>query len=236
MWYCSFLNCWWQEKRKYTHKTLREKFQAFKDLEKGESNKDVVAKYNVPKNTLSTCVKNKEKLFDALKKGTNVKRQKLKSGNHGLVEQAVFNWFLNIRSQNVPLSASMIQEKAVIFAKEVNTENFQASDGLLQHWKERNNISFKTVSGESKSVTPEMVNAWSETSLPTLLSSYDLQDIYNADEFGLFYQCLPNKTYQLKSEKCYGGKLSKIRITGMAAANAMGNKLPMFIIGKAKNP
>ena len=41
-------------KRKYTHKTLREKFQALKDLEKGESNKDVAAKYNVPKNTLST--------------------------------------------------------------------------------------------------------------------------------------------------------------------------------------
>ena len=140
-----------------------------------------------------------------------------------------------MRSQNVLLSASMIQEKAVIFSKELNTENFQASDGWLRRWKERNNISFKTVSGESKSVTPEMVNAWSETSLPTLLSNYDLKDIYNADEFGLFYQCLPNKTYQLKSEKFYGEKLSKIRITGMAAANAMGDKLPMFIIGKAKN-
>ena len=80
----------------------------------------------------------------------------------------------------------MIQEKAVIFAKELNTENFQASDGWLRRWKERNNISFKTVSRESKSVTPEMVNAWSETSLPTLLSNYDLKDIYNTDEFGLF--------------------------------------------------
>ena len=43
------------------------------------------------KNTLSTWVKNKEKLFDALKKGTNVKRQKLKSGNHELVDYAIFN-------------------------------------------------------------------------------------------------------------------------------------------------
>ena len=82
-----------------------------------------------------------------------------------------------MRSQNVPLSASMIQEKGVIFAKELNTENFQASDGWLRRWKERNDISFKTVSGESKSVTPEMVNAWSEMSLPTLLSKYDLKDI-----------------------------------------------------------
>ena len=223
-------------KRKYTHKTLREKCQSLKDMEKGESNKDVAAKYNVSKNTLSTCVKNKKKLFDALKKGTNVKRQKLKSGNHELVDQAIFNWFLNMQSQNVPLSASMIQEKALIFAKELNTENFQVSDGWLPCWKEKNNMSFKTVSGESRSVTPEMVNVWLETSIPTLLSNNDLKDIYNGDESGLFYQCLPNKTYQLKSEKCYGGKLSKIRITGMAAANAIGNKLPMFVIGKAKNP
>ena len=47
-------------KRKYTHKTLREKCQALKDLEKGEINKDVAAKYNVPKNTLSIWVENKE--------------------------------------------------------------------------------------------------------------------------------------------------------------------------------
>ena len=87
------------EKRKYTHKTLREKFQALKDLEKGKSNKDVAAKYNIPKNTLSIWVKNKEKLFHASKKGTNVKvltREKLKSGNHELVDQAIFNCFLNM--------------------------------------------------------------------------------------------------------------------------------------------
>ena len=72
--------------------------------------------------------------------------------------------------------------------------------------------------------------------------NYDLKDIYNADEFGLFYQYVPNKTYQLKSEKCSGGKLSKVRITGMvsatgmASANAAGDKLPMFVIdiGKAR--
>ena len=64
-------------KQRYTCKTLREKCQVLKDLQKGESNKDVAAKYNVPKNTLSTWVKKKQKLFNALKRGTNVKRQKI---------------------------------------------------------------------------------------------------------------------------------------------------------------
>ena len=80
-----------------------------------------------------------------------------------------------------------------------------------------------------------MVAGWNETTLPTLLSNYGLENIYNTGEFGLFYQCLPGKSYQLKTQKCSGGKHSKIRITGLAAANAVGNKLAMFVIGKAKN-
>ena len=40
-----------------------------------------------------------------------------------------------------------MQEKEVIFAKELNTENFQASDDWLRRWKERNNISCKTFRG-----------------------------------------------------------------------------------------
>ena len=82
----------------------------------------------------------------------------------------------------------------------------------------RHNVTFKTVAGESNSVQPK------------------LEDIFNADEFGLFYQCLPNKTLHLKSEKCSGGKNNKIRITGLAAANSVGDKLPMFVIRKSKAP
>ena len=81
-----------------------------------------------------------------------------------------------------------------------------------------------------------MVAEWNETTLPTLLSNYSLENVYNADEYGLFYQCLPNKSYQLKTEICSGAKHSKIRITGLAAANAVGSKLPMFVIGKTKKP
>ena len=35
---------------------------------------------------------------------------------------------------------------------------------------------------------------------------------------------------------CSGGKLSKIDITGLAVANVVGDKLPMFVIEKAKTP
>ena len=217
------------QKRKHVHKTLQEKCQALKDIAKGLPNKEVATKYGVPKNTISTWIKNKDKVLSSLEKGKNVKRRKLRAGAYEALDAAVFKWFFNMRSQNVSLSGGIIQEKASIYAKELNIENFKASDGSLRRWKERRNITFKTISGESNSLTSEMVSAWKETSLPTLLSNYELKDIYNADEFRLFYKCVINKT-------CSGGKLSKILITRMAAANAVGDKIPMFVFGKSPKP
>ena len=82
-----------------------------------------------------------------------------------------------------------------------------------------------------------MTTSWFETRLPTILLNYELPDIYNADEFGLFLQALPSKSLHLKDEKCIGGKFNReVRLTGLAAANANGEKLPMFIIGKSKSP
>ena len=81
-----------------------------------------------------------------------------------------------------------------------------------------------------------MTASWKETLLPTILSRYELKDIFNTDEFGLFYQELPSKSMHFKNERCSGGKFSKVRFTGLAAANATGEKLPMFVIGKSAKP
>ena len=99
-------------------------------------NKDVATKYGVPKNTISAWTKNKDKILSSLEKGQNVKRRKLRAGAQEALEAAVFKWFLNMQSQNVPLSGGIIQEKASIYAKEPNIENFKASNGWLRRWKE----------------------------------------------------------------------------------------------------
>ena len=67
-----------------------------------------------------------------------------------------------------------------------------------------NGVNLKTISGESASVKAEMTAPWNETTPLMLLSNYKLEDIFNADEFVLFYQCLPSKTYHLSGERCSG--------------------------------
>ena len=81
-----------------------------------------------------------------------------------------------------------------------------------------------------------MTASWEETNLPTILARYQLKDIFNADEFGLFYEALPLKSLHFRGKRCSGGKHSKVRLTGMAAFNAFGEKIPMFVIGKSDSP
>lgn len=223
-------------KRKITTKSLEEKYKALKDIESGVAKKDVATKYGIPKSTLSTWVKSKEKITAAFEDGKSPKTMKLKGAGFDALDKAIYKWFMNARERNVPISGALLKEKAVLFAKELQIEDFKGSDGWLDRWKTRHSVTFKTVAGEAKSCTPEMTASWDETTLPTIISNYKLEDIYNADEFGLFYQALPDKTLHLKSEKCVGGKHSKTRLTGMAAANAVGEKLPMFVIGKSAKP
>ena len=124
-------------KRKFTVKTLNEKFRALKDIEKGLSNKDASLKYGVSPNTISTWIKNKEKYLKALENNCSSKRQKLRESNFEKLDNVVFRWFLSKRSQNIPIDVNLIKEKAIAYAKELGYTNFVGSTGWLDRWKRR---------------------------------------------------------------------------------------------------
>ena len=67
-------------KRAHTEKTLKVKYNALMELERGVSNKEVSRKFNVAKNTLLTWKKNKPKIIDAFNNSGGTKRQRVKQG------------------------------------------------------------------------------------------------------------------------------------------------------------
>lgn len=76
-----------------------------------------------------------------------------------------------------------------------------------------------------------------EKKLGNILKDYSPDQIYNADETGLFFRLMPDKTFEFKDKKCDGGKQSKDRLTALVCSNMSGNdKLPLLIIGKSLNP
>ena len=72
-----------------------------------------------------------------------------------------------------------------------------------------------------------MTPPWEEITLPTILARYQLKDIFHADEFGLFLKVLPSKSLHFRGKYCLGGKHSKVWLTGMAALNALGERIPI---------
>ena len=67
-----------------------------------------------------------------------------------------------------------------------------------------------------------------------IIFKYGLCDKYNADKLGLFYQVLTIKTIHMERKKSSVGKHNKVWLNGLAAANALGKKLPMFMISKQR--
>ncbi|EDO40000.1 predicted protein [Nematostella vectensis] len=166
-------------------------------------------------------------------------RQRLTPCGNEDLEKALYTWSVRMKQQGVPISGPVLKETAIHFANELISivlSGFVGSNGWIDRWKKRQDVAFKTVSGEILSCTLEMTASWEESTLPTLLSKYALEDMFDADEFGLFYKALPDKLMHLKLQSCVGGKQSKVRLTGLAAASSSGEKLPMFVIGKSQKP
>ena len=91
-------------KRKLNTKSIKDKYQALKEIEEGKLKLQVASKYGIPKNMLSTWIKNKDKIFEAAKKGMNTKRQRLRADSYEKLDQAIFKWLLTVRSRDVAVS------------------------------------------------------------------------------------------------------------------------------------
>ena len=61
-------------KRKHHEMTLKVKYKALKELEKGRPNKGVANQFSIPGSTLATWKKNREKIFEAFQ-NSSLKRQ-----------------------------------------------------------------------------------------------------------------------------------------------------------------
>ena len=93
-------------KRRLNNNPIGVKCKALKDLEKGMTIKDVAAKYGVPKNTLSTWIKNKHKLTTSLeKKGISTR-----CGSYDQIDKAVFHWFVGKEAKKFQLMGSYLKK------------------------------------------------------------------------------------------------------------------------------
>ena len=200
--------------------TLKQKVEIEEQYEKDKNSvRDLAKRFNISKTQAANIIKKRSELKDKWYRGVNQnqKRLSLKGHSHTLDEK-VYEWFGKIRSKGIPISGPILKNKAREIAEKIGYVNFQASDGWLQRFRHRHDITFKSISGEAASVNMDDVKNFKER-LSSILLGYRPEDVYNADESGLFYKALPDKTLALKKEKCVGGKMAKERLTILFCAN-----------------
>ncbi|KAM7301103.1 tigger transposable element-derived protein 4-like [Ixodes scapularis] len=224
-------------KKRRSTMTLQKKAAILKLLDNGRKQADVAKEFQLPKQTLSDYVKNKEKILSALEHSHNKHQKNDRKGEHPVLEEALQLWLKGVLSKNLPVSGDALKQKAETLALKMDIENFKFTDGWLRGFKKRHGILFKKVCGESGAVDQTTVADYRLNKLKALLQKFAPEDVFNCDETGLFFKMLPDRSLCFDGDSCKGGKNSKDRITVMVGANAVGTeKLPLLIIGKAKNP
>ncbi|PFX11437.1 tigger transposable element-derived protein 6-like [Stylophora pistillata] len=217
--------------------TLDERVRVIKLSNQGDSARKIAASLGFGKTQVQTVIRNKEEILKEWESGVSGKRKysQVRKTQYDDLNSLIWEWFCTARAKGLPVSGTLLQSKALMFSLELNHDGFMASNGWLESFKARHNIRCAVLSGEAADVDPTVVDDW-EKRLETILEGYALEDIYNADETGVFFRALPTKSLVLRGEQCSGGKKSKDRLTLLLACSATGRKLKPLVIGKSKKP
>lgn len=216
--------------------SIEEKIKIIRSLEDGSSQARVARDRNLAKTTVSTIWQNRKKILEASYTKSH-KIKKIRDPVRKNVDMALLQWFKVQRASNTPITGPLMKAKAEDLAKLMNDEQFTCSTGWLERFKVRHNINVGKISGEAADVNKQTVADWLRNVWPNIAKDYSDENIFNADETGLFYKLTPDRTLKFKGEKCVGGKQSKLRYTVLVCANMTGReKRKLLVIGKYENP
>ncbi|CAH0727147.1 unnamed protein product, partial [Brenthis ino] len=132
--------------------TFKEKVDIIMRLKNGESNVDLCKKFNVSHSTISTMWKNRFKIMECfVSKSGKIKKNR--NSSHQDIESALLLWIKDQRSQNVPISGRLLQEKANHFAKLIGKTNFECSESWIYRFRQRHDIAVGKICRETASVS-----------------------------------------------------------------------------------
>jgi hypothetical protein len=234
-----------KKRKQRTPLSLEDKINIIKKKETGINISDeaLALEYNVDRSTISGIIRKKEDLLKTYSnaKTSELKRTRIQPSRFPVLEDALYKWFQGLRSQNIPVSQELLKKKVMYFYNEAKNKGvqfpqFEASSGWLENFQNRYGISSKNITGESQSANLQNVEE-GRARCHVLLAEYELDDIYNADETGLFFRLAPDQTLATKSDQAKGYKKDKERITILFCCNASGkNKIKPLVIGKSQKP
>ncbi|XP_041067436.1 major centromere autoantigen B-like [Carcharodon carcharias] len=127
--------------QKYKTRTIEEKYKIIKYVEEHpeKMKKAVAQKFNIPPATLSTFLKNKERIAADHQQNFSSRRKRMRTSACPNVESALLGWFKQVRAAHRPTPSDLILlEKANKLAKEFGIDSVSAS--WISRFKSRHAI------------------------------------------------------------------------------------------------
>ncbi|XP_048474050.1 jerky protein homolog isoform X2 [Rhincodon typus] len=231
-------------KRKRVVLTLKQKIEICQRLEKGEKRSQIMNEFNIGSSTIYDIKHQKEELLKFYTSSESSrsadKRRTLKKPKLEELDRVLYEWFALKRLQGVPMTGTILIEKAKEFYTKLQlTESCAFSEGWLTCFKLRHGIRHLDMSGKNTAADCEAAGSYCDH-FAKIVAEHGLSpdQIYNADETGLFWRCLPESVLAGSGEASAAGfKKNKDRITVLVCANAAGtHQIKLFVVGKSKNP
>lgn len=164
------------------------------------------------------------------------------------MEKALYIWIEDCAQKKVPLDGNILKQKALKIFQHLKISNgtidqqgkpFSASSGWFENFRKRYDLHNLKLGGERASADTEAAEKYpAEFAKIVEEGGYTAEQVFNADETGLYWKKMPSRTYVAKELKSVPGhKVAKERVSLLLCSNASGNCLmkPLFI-NRSLNP
>lgn len=231
-------------KRKRVVLTIKDKLDIIKKLEEGISFKKLSIVYGIGESTVRDIKKNRERIINYANSSDPTsgvsKRKSMKSSTYEELDRVMIEWFNQQKTDGIPVSGTICAKQAKFFFDALGMEgDFNASSGWLTRFKQRHGIP-KAIGKGTKLKGDETAAGEFCDNFQEFVERENLQpeQIYGADQTGLFWKCLPSRTSAFDAEQGISSyRSSRDRLIIMCCANATGlHKLSLCVVGKAKRP
>jgi hypothetical protein len=219
--------------------SLDVKYKVIQLIDKKTPYKEILAQFSdqlKDESNISRIKKNREKVIKEFETEKSRNTKRFRNSSYPEIDNALIEFIGKCNSYGLPTNINILKEKASEYGQRFGYNNFKASTGYINRFRERNCINYEKSHGEANSVPDSVCNDWL-SKLPEIVKDYEPKNIFNGDEFGLFWRLLPSKTYALSGQKFKRGKKSKERISVFVCANMDGSeKEKLIAIGKSREP
>lgn len=124
--------------------------------------KELTERFKCGKTAVYEILKRKSEILEQCLLGAGSRKRKFRKTGNEEVNKAVWQWFVEAKSNNFNVTGPLLQAQAKLAAEHLGKTDFKASNGWLDSFRTRHSISFRQPNTEAAQVYPVTHTEWGE--------------------------------------------------------------------------